>query len=130
MLYQIRKMAVAIMRNCAPESLISTALRRDMNINVPTAPEKWKYSHEELSMEEFEGEAENFKMNQIYSHIASQNIKEGTVVLWLHSLNHRNYPDLCGHVVDYANSIGQKSVAVEDVAERLVPKIINTLPCC
>ncbi|KAL2338501.1 hypothetical protein Fmac_012947 [Flemingia macrophylla] len=112
MLHQIRKMiglAVAIMRNCAPESLIDKALHRDVNINVPTAPEvglyldecffssynqKWKDSHEELSMKAYEKEAENFKMKYIYSHISSTEQKEGTVALWLHSLNHRNYPDL------------------------------------
>ena len=80
---------------------------RDVNINLPTAPEvglyldecfftsynqKWK-DHEELSMKAYEKEAE-FKMKYIYSHIASTEQKEGTVALWLHSLNHRNYPDL------------------------------------
>ncbi|KAK7329956.1 hypothetical protein VNO77_24139 [Canavalia gladiata] len=112
MLHQIRKMiglAVAIMRNCAPESLIDKALQQDVNINVPTAPEvglyldecfftsynqKWKDSHEELSMKAYEKEAEDFKMKYIYSHIASTEQKDGTVALWLHSLNHRNYPDL------------------------------------
>ncbi|KAH7847904.1 hypothetical protein Vadar_031487 [Vaccinium darrowii] len=95
MLHQIRKMvglAVAIMRNCAPESLIETALQQDVNINVPTAPEvglyldecffasynqKWKDSHEELSMKAYAEEAEEFKMNHIYSHIASTEHKEG-----------------------------------------------------
>ncbi|KAG6704703.1 hypothetical protein I3843_07G140400 [Carya illinoinensis] len=112
MLHQIRKMiglAVAIMRDCAPESLIEKALQKDVNINVPTAPEvglyleecfftsynqKWKDSHEEVSMKAYEEEAEDFKMKHIYSHIASTEHKEGAVALWLHSLNHRNYPDL------------------------------------
>ncbi|KAI4335572.1 hypothetical protein L6164_014208 [Bauhinia variegata] len=112
MLHQIRKMiglAVAIMRNCAQESLIDKALQKDVNINVPTAPEvglyldecffssynqKWKDSHEELSMKAHEKEAEEFKLKYIYSHIASTEQKEGVVALWLHSLNHRNYPDL------------------------------------
>ncbi|KAK8916079.1 putative tRNA pseudouridine synthase [Platanthera zijinensis] len=111
MLHQIRKMigfAVAVMRKCAPESLMDIALRRDVNINVPTAPEvglyldecffssynkKWKDSHEEVSMEAYADEAENFKLKYIYSHIASMEHKEGAVALWLHSLNHRNYPD-------------------------------------
>lgn len=81
---------------------------RDINVNVPTAPEvglyldeclfpsynqKWKDSHEEVSMEAYKEEAEDFKMNYIYSHIASMEQKEGAVALWLHSLNHRNYPD-------------------------------------
>ncbi|KAJ4964676.1 hypothetical protein NE237_016525 [Protea cynaroides] len=112
MLHQIRKMvglAVAVMRNCAPESLIDTALQKDIRINVPTAPEvglyldecfftsynqKWKDTHEALNMEPYAAEAEDFKMKQIYSHIASTEQKEGIVALWLHSLNHRNYPDL------------------------------------
>ncbi|KAK0576748.1 hypothetical protein LWI29_022692 [Acer saccharum] len=112
MLHQIRKLiglAVAVMRNCAPESLIETALQKNVNINIPTAPEvglyldecffasynqKWKDTHEELSMKGYEEEAENFKMKHIYSHIASTEHKEGVVALWLHSLNHRNYPDL------------------------------------
>ncbi|KAK4778550.1 hypothetical protein SAY86_006078 [Trapa natans] len=112
MLHQIRKMiglAVAVMRNCAPETLLEKAFEKNVNINVPTAPEvglyldecffssynqKWKESHEELSMEAYEEEAEEFKMKYIYSHIASTEHKEGSVALWLHSLNHRNYPDL------------------------------------
>ncbi|XP_072958143.1 uncharacterized protein [Typha angustifolia] len=111
MLHQIRKMigfAVAMMRNCAPESLMDVALRKDININVPTAPEvglfldecffssynkKWMDSHEVLSMEAYAEEAEEFKMKHIYSHIASMEHKEGAVALWLHSLNQRNYPD-------------------------------------
>ncbi|GMI72538.1 hypothetical protein like AT1G20370 [Hibiscus trionum] len=102
-------LAVAVMRNCAPESLIETALRKDVHINVPTAPEvglyldeclfasynqKWKDSHEELSMKTYEEEAEEFKMKFIYSHIGSMEREEGIVALWLHSLNHRNNPDL------------------------------------
>ncbi|XP_010266077.1 PREDICTED: tRNA pseudouridine synthase A, mitochondrial isoform X2 [Nelumbo nucifera] len=112
MLHQIRKMvglAVAVMRNCAPESLINIALQKDININVPTAPEvglyldeclftsynqKWKDSHEEISMEAYKEEAEDFKIQQIYTHISFTEQKEGVVALWLHSLNHRNYPDL------------------------------------
>ncbi|URD78622.1 tRNA pseudouridine synthase [Musa troglodytarum] len=113
MLHQIRKMiglAVAVMRNCAPESLMDVALKKDVNINVPTAPEvglyldeclftsynqKWKDSHEALTMEAYAEEAEEFKMKYIYPHIASMEHKEGAVALWLHSLNQRNYPDFC-----------------------------------
>ncbi|KAF9621765.1 hypothetical protein IFM89_027619 [Coptis chinensis] len=112
MLHQIRKLvglAVAIMRDCAPESLIETALQKDVRINVPTAPEvglyleecffssynqKWKDTHEEISMEAYVEQAEDFKMKQVYSHIASMEQKEGSVAVWLHSLNLRNYPDL------------------------------------
>ncbi|KAI7728102.1 hypothetical protein M8C21_032977 [Ambrosia artemisiifolia] len=113
MLHQIRKMiglAVAVMRNCAPESLIETALQPYVKINVPTAPEvglyleecfflsynqKYKDTHEEVSMKDYAEEAEEFKLKHIYPHIASTEHKEGTVAVWLHSLNYRNYPDLC-----------------------------------
>ncbi|KAM5565240.1 tRNA pseudouridine synthase A [Rosa sericea] len=112
MLHQIRKLiglAVAIMRNCAPESLLERALQKDVNVNVPTAPEvglyldecffssynqKWGDTHEEVSMKDYEAEAEAFKMKHIYTHIGATEHKEGVVGLWLHSLNHRNYPDL------------------------------------
>lgn len=95
---------------------------RDVNINVPTAPEvglyldeclfasynqKWKDSHEELSMKDYQEEAEDFKMKHIYSHIASTEQKEGVVALWLHSLNYRNYPDL--RFVKNEDTIDQKS---------------------
>ncbi|CAL5418530.1 unnamed protein product [Camellia sinensis] len=131
MLHQIRKMvglAVAIMRNCAPESLLETALQQDVNINVPTAPEvglyldecffasynqKWKDSHEELSMKDYAEEAEDFKMNHIYSHIASTEHKEGVAGLWLHSLNYRNYPDL--RIVSNGGTSDTKSSEVDDV---------------
>ncbi|MQM08114.1 hypothetical protein Taro_040964 [Colocasia esculenta] len=111
MLHQIRKMiglAVAIMRNCSPESIMNTALRKDVNINVPTAPEvglyldeclftsynqKWRDSHEAVSMEAYAEQAEDFRQKHIFSHIAAMEHKEGAVALWLHSLNHRNYPD-------------------------------------
>ncbi|KAH8509665.1 hypothetical protein Peur_051458 [Populus x canadensis] len=137
MLHQIRKMigvAVAIMRNCAPESLIQTALQKNVNINVPTAPEvglyldecfftsynqKWKDSHEELSMKDYEEEAEEFKMKHIYSHIATTEHKEGSVALWLHSLNHRNYPDLraCdnGDNITSEDNNGRESTMVENM---------------
>lgn len=112
MLHQIRKMiglAVAIMRDCAPESLIEIAFRKDVSITVPMAPEvglyldecffysynnKWKDSHEEVSMKDYAKEAEEFKMKYIFSHIASAEHRDGAVALWLHSLNYRNYPDL------------------------------------
>ncbi|XP_054820619.1 uncharacterized protein LOC129319531 isoform X2 [Prosopis cineraria] len=132
MLHQIRKMmglAVAIMRNCAPESLIEKALQKDVNINVPTAPEvglyldecffasynqKWNDSHEELSMKAYEKEAGDFKMKYIYSHIASTEKNDGAVALWLHSLNHRNYPDL--RFVNEEDSTDNKRDEVEVVS--------------
>ena len=103
---------------------------RDVNITVPTAPEvglyldecfftsynqKWKDSHEELSMKDYEEEAEEFKMKLIYSHIAATEHKEGSVALWLHSLNHRNYPDL--HVCGNGDNNGKESTMVESVVE-------------
>ncbi|KAJ0255908.1 U_synth_1 domain-containing protein [Hirschfeldia incana] len=113
MLHQIRKMmglAVAIMRNCAPESLINTAFSKDVNITVPMAPEVGLYldecfftsynntqfedMHEEVSLEAYKEEAEAFKLKHIYSHIGSAERRYGSVALWLHSLNYRNYPDL------------------------------------
>lgn len=133
MLHQIRKMiglAVAIMRNCAPESLIEKAFQKDVNINVPTAPEvglfleeclfssynqKWKDTHEELSMKAYEEEAEEFKMKQIYSHIALTEHKDGAVALWLHSLNHRNYPDL--RIDNNEDTSNGKSTEVVNMAE-------------
>ncbi|GAB4837162.1 hypothetical protein Ancab_002073 [Ancistrocladus abbreviatus] len=110
MLHQIRKMiglAVAILRNFAPESLFDKVFQQDFNINVPMAPEvglyldeclftsynnKWK-DHEELSMRAYAEDAEDFKTKHIYSHIANTEHKDGVVGLWLHSLNHRNYPE-------------------------------------
>ncbi|KAJ0702179.1 putative mitochondrial tRNA pseudouridine(27/28) synthase [Helianthus annuus] len=123
MLHQIRKMigvAVAVMRNCALESLIETALRPDVKINVPTAPEVGLYleecffssyneickdTHEEVSMKDYAEEAEEFKLKHIYPHIALTEHKEGTVAVWLHSLNYRNYPDLCPEENRGANEV-------------------------
>lgn len=97
---------------------------------MPTAPEvglyldecfftsynqKWKDTHEEVSMKAYEKEAEDFKMKFIYSHIASTEQKEGTVGLWLHSLNHRNYSDL--RVVEEEGVANEKKSEIEVVAE-------------
>ena len=127
---------------CIPMSIVFfsnpcfTKIYRDVNINVPTAPEvglyldecfftsynqKWKDSHEEISMKDYEEEAEDFKMKHIYSHIATTEHKEGSVALWLHSLNHRNYPDLrVSNTVDDNNSEdnnnGKESTGFENTA--------------
>lgn len=106
MLHQIRKMiglAVAIVRDCAPESLLYLALRQDVKINVPTAPEVGLYLEEcmftaynhdtTMSMAAYSKQAEDFKFKYIYNHIASMERRYGAVALWLHSLNSRNYPD-------------------------------------
>lgn len=58
--------------------------------------QKWKDSHEEMSMKAYAEEADDFKMKYIYHHIASTEHKDGVVALWLHSLNYRNYSDLRG----------------------------------
>ncbi|CAA7020131.1 unnamed protein product [Microthlaspi erraticum] len=112
MLHQIRKMiglAVAVMRNFAPEALIQTAFKKDVRIVVPMAPEvglyldecfftsynkRFKGTHDEVSMEEYKEVAEAFKWKHVYSHIGSAEEKDGIVAIWLHSLNQRNYPDL------------------------------------
>lgn len=111
MLHQIRKMiglVIAIFRGCAPESLLETALRRDTNIAIPTAPElglfldecmypaynqKWCSTHEEVSQKGYELEISSFKHKVIYEHIAATEDKEGQMALFLHSLNDRNYAD-------------------------------------
>lgn len=88
---------------------LETSVTRDVDITVPMAPEVGLYldecfftsynkkiedSHEEVSMEAYKEEAEAFKLKHIYSHIGATERKYGNVALWLHSLNHRNYPDL------------------------------------
>jgi len=88
--------------------------RRDVKVNVPIAPEvglyldecfftsynqKWKDSHEELSMKAYEEKAEEFKMKYIYSPISYMEQKEGTVAGWLNSLNCRNYPEWCKSLI-------------------------------
>lgn len=137
MLHQIRKMiglAVAVMRNCAPESIYDVAFRKDVNLNVPTAPEvglyldecmftsynkKWKDSHEAVSMEPYSEEAEEFKIKYIFSHIAALEHKEGAVALWLHSLNSRNYPDF--RYMETSGSEAGVGAGVESTEEAHMP---------
>ncbi|XP_057862544.2 tRNA pseudouridine synthase 1 isoform X1 [Cryptomeria japonica] len=129
MLHQIRKMmglAVAVMRGCAPESIIATALRKDVRMNVPTAPElglfldecffpsynqKWQTTHEEISLKGFEQQILDFKQKYIYKHIASTEVKDGVVALWLHSLNQRNYPDFIA---------SKESLKLQNVTESVI----------
>jgi len=100
---------------------------RDVNLNVPTAPEvglyldecmftsynkKWKDSHEAVSMELYYEEAEEFKAKYIFTHIAAMEHKEGAVALWLHSLNHRNYPDF-----RYMETAGAEAKVGAEVAD-------------
>lgn len=86
---------------------------------------KWKDTHEEVSLKAYTEAAEEFKMKYIYSHIASTEHKDGTMALWLHSLNYRNYPDL--RAVDNGNSAGagDGSKAVEAVVEAGVGAVKN-----
>jgi hypothetical protein len=81
---------------------------RDTDVNVPMAPElglfldecfytgynkKFKNTHDEVSQKGFEKEIADFKREVIYSHIQLTEVKDGTMVMWLHLLNDRNYPD-------------------------------------
>lgn len=54
---------------------------------------KFSNTHEEISQKGFEKDIQNFKQNVIYSHIASSEVKDGIMAMWLHSLNDLNYPD-------------------------------------
>ncbi|KAM7257995.1 hypothetical protein ACFE04_013736 [Oxalis oulophora] len=104
-LLQIRKMmglAVALMRGLAPnpELLICRRFKKP-NFKGPTAPDVGLYLDEcfftyrdEVSMKPFKEEAEYFKMKHIFSHIGSTEHEEGIFALWLHTLNHCNYPNL------------------------------------
>lgn len=76
---------------------------------------KWKDTHEEVSLKAYLEEAEEFKMKYIYSHIASTEQKEGTMAVWLHSLNHRNYPDL--RAMDIVKPAGDDPEVVETAVE-------------
>ncbi|PHT48149.1 hypothetical protein CQW23_12357 [Capsicum baccatum] len=96
--------AVAIMRNCAPESLIITAFRS-----------KWMDTHEEVSLTAYSEMAEEFKIKHIYNHIALTELKKGTMGVWLHFLNHRNYPDLCA--MDFVKPVDDGSEVVETVVD-------------
>ncbi|KAM3226021.1 hypothetical protein ACQJBY_058610 [Aegilops geniculata] len=137
MLHQIRKMvglAVAVMRNCAPESIYDVAFRKDIRLNVPTAPEvglhldecmftsynsKWMDTHEAVSIEPYAEEAEEFKIKYIFPHIAAMEHKEGAVALWLHSLNSRNYPDF--RYMETAGSEAKVGAEVENMEEVQMP---------
>lgn len=139
MLHQIRKMvglAVAVMRNCAPESIYDVAFRKDIRLNVPTAPEvglhldecmftsynmKWKDTHEAVSIEPYAEDAEDFKIKYIFPHIAAMEHKEGAVALWLHSLNSRNYPDF--RYMETTGSEARVGAGVGNIEEALVPVV-------
>lgn len=105
-------------------------LFRDARINVSTAPEvglyldeclftsynqKWKDSHEDMPMEAYAEQAEEFEMKHIFPRIASMEIKEGALALWLHSLNHRNYSDL-RYLESNGETASLEHVKVDEVA--------------
>jgi tRNA pseudouridine38-40 synthase len=107
---------------------------RDVDINVPTAPEvglyldecfftsynkKWKDTHEAVSMEAYCDAAEEFRIKYIFPHIAAMEHKEGAVALWLHSLNHRNYPDF--RYMDNAGTEVSPGAEVESIEEVQMP---------
>lgn len=81
--------------------------RRENDVNTPMAPElglfldecyytaynrKFGRSHEELTQKGYEEMIQKFKHDVIYPHIATTEAKDGTMALWLHSLNDRHYP--------------------------------------
>ena len=68
-------------------------------------------------MKAYANEAEEFKLKHIYSHIANTEHKEGAVALWLHSLNHRNYPDLQPADGGAVPTLESKSTGPETLAE-------------
>ena len=83
-------------------------MNRDADVNVPMAPElglfldecyytaynsKFKNTHEEITQKGYEKEIQQFKQDVLYAHIATQEVRDGTMALWLHSLNDRNFPD-------------------------------------
>ena len=81
---------------------------RDTKINVPMAPElglfleecyytaynrRFQATHEEMSLNCFAAEVDEFKKEFIYPHIVSTEARDSTFAMWLHSLNDRHYPD-------------------------------------
>jgi tRNA pseudouridine38-40 synthase len=107
---------------------------RDVKLNVPTSPEvglyldecmftsynkKWKDTHEPVSMEPYCDTAEEFRVKYIFPHIAAMEHKEGAVALWLHSLNHRNYPDF--RYMDNAGTEVRVGTDVESIEEVQMP---------
>ncbi|PRW60709.1 tRNA pseudouridine synthase mitochondrial-like [Chlorella sorokiniana] len=109
MLHQIRKMvgmAVAVMRGTAPETALQLALRTSADLNTPMAPElglfldeayfdgynkQWGELHGNLSLAPWQADADAFKMDKVYPHIASRDAEESVNNGWLLSLNEANY---------------------------------------
>ncbi|KAF3622939.1 putative F-box protein SKIP23-like isoform X1 [Capsicum annuum] len=59
--------------------------------------------------------AKEFKIKHIYNHIALTELKKGTMGVWLHFLNHRNYPDL--RAMDLVKPVDDGSEVVETVVD-------------
>ncbi|EFJ12278.1 hypothetical protein SELMODRAFT_124462 [Selaginella moellendorffii] len=114
MAYQIRKMvglAVAVMRDIAPVTTINRALRSEVDVIVPTAPEVGLLLDESFYHDynaaastpeesrialglEFGEAMQEFKSKVIYAHIAHREREQGIVAKWLPSLNAKNYSAL------------------------------------
>ncbi|BBM99584.1 tRNA pseudouridine38-40 synthase [Marchantia polymorpha subsp. ruderalis] len=110
MLHQIRRMvglAVAVVRGCAPESILETALRRDSEVKVPMAPElglfleecyyssynsKFGKLHEEVSLVDYTTDVRKFKHEVIYPHIASTEARDLVFASWVQRINDEHFP--------------------------------------
>ncbi|KAK9813288.1 hypothetical protein WJX72_011914 [[Myrmecia] bisecta] len=109
-LHQIRKMvglAVAVMRNIAPEESIRLALDRSRYVNTPMAPElglfldecyfhsyndRWGNERDErITLEGYQEVIAEFKNKRLYPHIANKDGAEQVNATWLRSLNERNH---------------------------------------
>eukprot|EP00958_Prasinococcus_capsulatus_P022479 scaffold3166_cov399-Prasinococcus_capsulatus_cf.AAC.25 len=97
---------IAVMRGVAPHDFLDTALSKTKVVNVPTAPElglflqecvfdsynrKHGNVHGPLNLESFQEQADSFKRERLYTHIARKEKAEGPFAQWLKELNERNY---------------------------------------
>ncbi|KAM3281579.1 hypothetical protein P3S67_028601 [Capsicum chacoense] len=72
-------------------------------------------THEEAFLTAYSEMAEEFKIKHIYNHIALTELKKGTMGVWLHILNHRNYLDL--RAMDLVKPVDDGSEVVETVVD-------------
>jgi tRNA pseudouridine38-40 synthase len=54
---------------------------------------RFQATHEEMSLNCFATEVNEFKKEFIYPHIVTTEARHSTFAMWLHSLNDRHYPD-------------------------------------